>query len=43
MTFNDDGDLVSWRGLPKILDGSIPQDPDTLKEKKCILYNNSNS
>ena len=32
MTFNDNGDLVSWKGLPLLLDGSIEEDPEIKQE-----------
>ena len=32
LTFSDDGDLVSWRGSPILLDSSYPQDPVIVKK-----------
>lgn len=32
MTFDDAGDLVSWRGLPWLMDGEVKQDEDTQRE-----------
>lgn len=32
LTFSDDGDLVSWRGSPILLDSSFPEDPVMMAE-----------
>ncbi|ELU10065.1 hypothetical protein CAPTEDRAFT_152432 [Capitella teleta] len=32
LDFDDNGELVSWSGLPILLDSSIPEDPEIIKE-----------
>ena len=32
--FDDNGDLTSWSGNPKLLDNSVAQDPTVLKLTK---------
>ncbi len=32
LTFSDDGDLVSWKGSPILLDSSYKQDPVIIKK-----------
>lgn len=32
MTFDDAGDLISWRGLPWLMDSAVDQDEDTQRE-----------